>query len=55
MSNEAIKFYAEKFFPHLLLPHAIECVRVILADFEKKRHVRHIPQAAELHHLRKRG
>lgn len=30
MTSEAIEHYAKKFFPHLLLPHAIECVKEIL-------------------------
>ena len=30
MSREAIEFYAKKFFPHLLLPHACACIVAIL-------------------------
>jgi len=36
MSDEAIKFYAQKFFPHLFLNHAIECVKAILKADQRK-------------------
>lgn len=35
MSKEAVEFYAKKFFPHLLLPHAVECIKVILNNRRK--------------------
>lgn len=33
MTDEAITYYARKFFPHLTLKHAEICLRAILASF----------------------
>lgn len=36
MSRETITFYAKKFFPHLVLSHAEECVQAIFEAYQKQ-------------------
>lgn len=36
MNDQAITYYAKKFFPHLLLAHAEQCIRAILNNLEPK-------------------
>jgi hypothetical protein len=37
MSEQAIKFYAAKFFPHLLPAHGVACIKALLRAEGKTR------------------